>query len=166
MPDPIVCPVCQKPKSPSLILCRTCWEQFGGTIDKWPEWLRFLINDEYRWLYDEQQAAQYEVPLDEYEPDEDEELDCDLDGPLLTRPRSELAGSDSGFGLPYAPYPDEKTNRQYRRANGIPARKPPKPGLSTVKRYDAHHPNLPEGWWEAGRWVKPTPTLGEIAKEA
>ena len=157
MPHFSTCPVCQQSKPHNRHLCTDCHGTYGQRSD-WPAWLQMIVNDIEREQCDDQLAARYEMPLDDFETDEDS--DDDFDGPLWTRPRSELSGSDSGCGLPYAPYPDEETNRQYRRSNGIPARNTPKSGLSTVTYYDTHRPNLPEGWWEAGRLVVSSPITG------
>ena len=64
--------------------------------------------------------------------------------------------------LPYAPYPDEATNRLYRRANGIrPIRSPQAPAGAAIaerkpnsRHYSALSPNLPPGWWAAGSWLR------------
>ena len=162
MPDHTVphknrCPICLGNKPAALSLCGTCLGTYGRSASDWPGWVSVIVNDEARWLYDERQIDAYEVCLDDFEPDDDEELEDDASAP---------SGSDSGYGLPYAPYADEDMNRIYRRVHKISSHKPSERGLSPVKHYDAHNPNLPEGWWEAGRWVKPAPTLGETAKEA
>ena len=42
------CPACTKPKQPYLNLCPECQEKYGDRASDWPEWLRYLINDNKR----------------------------------------------------------------------------------------------------------------------
>jgi hypothetical protein len=116
MPDASLCPGCNQPKPKSWKLCKTCLEIYGGIADEWDAWLRERVNSARRWQYQEEQAYDHEIPLGDVEPYDG--MDPDLDEPLWTRPRDEMApvGPEA---LPYAPYEDEDMNRAYRKANGI-----------------------------------------------
>lgn len=116
MDDQTICPACFSPKPKNRRLCHNCYMQYGNSVSDFPEWLQFIIRDNDRLRKQEQEIYEHEVPLDEYEPDDDGELDADLDDPLWTRGEMRR----EGFGLPYAPYADEEMNRAYRKANGFP----------------------------------------------
>jgi hypothetical protein len=119
MPETSECPVCGSSKPHNRRLCRDCHLTYGGSSADWPAWLRLIINDIDREEYDDEQASEHEVPSGDVELHED--MDSDLDEPLWTRPKSEMALVEEA--LPYAPYDDEDMNRAYRKANGIPERK-------------------------------------------
>ena len=121
MSDYSRCPACLQHKKKNRRLCKECIEIYGNNADDWPEWLRVLRNDTERWRYDDQQVNENEIPFADYEPSDD--IEPDLDEPLLTRDRFEMAFSRDRYGytaLPYSPYDDEEMNRQYRKSNGIP----------------------------------------------
>lgn len=119
MSDSTECPVCGASKVPKFPLCRDCRQIYGTSATDWPAWVRLIVNDIAREEYDDDQAAQHEVQVDD--PELSEETDLDSDEPLWTRPKSEMAVVEEA--LPYAPYDDEDMNRAYRKANGIPERK-------------------------------------------
>lgn len=119
--DTTACPGCGCVKPRTHYICADCRETYGGKAADWPEWLRMLVNDSARWRAEDRQAAEREIPLDDFEPFED--MDGDLDEALMTRPREEMFVMRAPtIALPYAPYDNDADNRDYRRANGIPER--------------------------------------------
>lgn len=108
------CPCCQRQKAASWKLCKACHALYGQSRTEWPPWLRFLVSEQGKY------SAQHKVEREAIEPNADPEgAQCATRGNtvyLKTRPHGEM---DPESGLPYAPYPDEVTNRAYRKANGI-----------------------------------------------
>lgn len=154
------CPVCGHYKPKRWTLCWQCLHKYGGTVAEMPAWVRAAVNHGRRWRYREERRAQREVPLGDWEAYEGMRGN-------LGEPPGDYVMSYRGDGcgpvpLPFAPYPDEAKNREYRRANGIrPIRTPrgaqeaaQSPTEPQGRHYDATHPNLPAGWWEAGSWIK------------
>jgi hypothetical protein len=82
-PNAYRCPVCVGAKPRHISICGACANTYGHSVEDWPEWLRFLVNDEARWLYEEQQAADLELSLDDI--DELDDLD-DEDGTSYVSP--------------------------------------------------------------------------------
>lgn len=73
--DPHSCPVCQRNKPAWADLCSDCQEKFGKARDKWPDWLRYLVRAERRWIAREQRASHMElVPGYAYDIDEDGQI--------------------------------------------------------------------------------------------
>ena len=42
------CPGCTGSKNYRFSLCAECFENFGRDVERWPEWLQFLVRDNAR----------------------------------------------------------------------------------------------------------------------
>ncbi len=101
------CSVCSKEIDGTEWVCKSCAKEHGlvgKPYQEWPAWVRDLALQEqgerrYHAVWD-----CITVPVDDL--DNQAEEPCP---PVRRRPI-----------LPYAPYPTEEENRQYRRANRIP----------------------------------------------
>lgn len=160
------CPVCGHYKPPRWTLCWQCLRECGGTVAEMPAWVKWAVNQGRRWRYREDHRLRREIPLGDWEAYEGMRGDLgELPGDCA------LSYLGDGWGpvpLPFAPYPDEKHNHEYRRANGIrPIRTPkgaeppgPSPDLDTLgpgaksHHYTASRPNVPAGWLRPGSWPK------------
>ena len=60
------CPACLESKPKKWKLCKECLEIYGGVVDGWPEWLRFLINDNRRLYYAAMSEAEHEILVPNY----------------------------------------------------------------------------------------------------
>ena len=65
IPNRYHCPACRGRKARHVSLCGDCLETYGESADEWPEWLRFLVNDEMRWLRECDAADENETPYDD-----------------------------------------------------------------------------------------------------
>ena len=101
VPHILKCPVCQRFTPHRFHLCTRCQERFGKIRGGYPPWLRFLARDNENWINQLYRQSRAEV------------LFADRDV-------SDIGDTDDFYGLPYAPYPDEDSNREYRRVNKIP----------------------------------------------
>ena len=129
--DPTICPGCDREKPKSRRICRDCLDAHGKEVGEWPTWLRLRVNDSRRWQYEFAQSAKHEIALNEYEFYEegfgqfvnvDEQVERRRDEMGRSRKPADIPWWMDPCGemvLPYAPYKDERANRQYRAANGI-----------------------------------------------
>jgi DNA-binding CsgD family transcriptional regulator len=157
------CPVCGCYKPARWTLCHDCLHEWGGKAEDWPAWVQFAVNDAASLRKRRPTKERNEILLGSYEP---HRLATQRERRSKYPPPGDVNSyRGDGFGwlyLPFAPYPDEAKNREYRRANGIrPIRTPrgaqeaaQSPTEPQGRHYDATHPNLPAGWWEAGSWIK------------
>lgn len=100
-------------------LCQTCEDEFGvngKAYRYWPHWLKYLTNSAAREEYEE---ARGHVDFDE--DDDGDGVTVDTQGNIYGDDPHRLKDSDL---MRYAPYADEASNKEYRRANGIKERKP------------------------------------------
>ena len=122
MPYNSKCPSCLQHKKKNRRLCKACIEIYGNDAEEWPDWLRYLVNEDQRWRYDRLIVLEHELPFGD--DDNEEDANPDFIEPLWTRDENEMGESTGAYGslaLPYAPYgDDEEMNIEYRKANGIP----------------------------------------------
>ena len=72
--NPSICPLCSSRKPRSSDLCKECRFIYGTNPQEWPEWLRFLINDNARWRRELVETSCKEAPLADYELDDEGNL--------------------------------------------------------------------------------------------
>jgi hypothetical protein len=117
-------------------LCADCLQRYGRRASEWPDWVRWLVRDRQREL----DADRYhdELALDDggagatssRYPSEMGDAGIDVAWRWIrsTRHSNDSAPQPNGRPLRtadvmrYAPYADEASNREYRRANGIKER--------------------------------------------
>ena len=51
MVDLMQCPACLGRKGRNFAICSNCFAEYGNDRETWPEWLRFLVNDNKRIEY-------------------------------------------------------------------------------------------------------------------
>lgn len=160
------CPICGRRKA-RLTVCQECRGILGDRAPLMPAWAREAVNFARRERYNVGRWHAGTSSLGDFE--SAQELQDWLDRKKLEHLRlpgeyvkSRGADDYGALFLPYAPYPDEATNRLYRRANGIrPIRSPQAPAGAAIaerkpksRHYSALSPNLPPGWWAAGSWLR------------
>ncbi len=105
-----LCAICSSELHGTAWVCGRCAKEHGlreKPYPEWPGWARALVNQEqYERRYHECWDARLQDLEDATEGVAEEKAPRP---PMRRRPL-----------LPYAPYPTDKENRQYRRANGIP----------------------------------------------
>ena len=104
-------------------MCRDCLEIYGGRVEDWHPWVRDRVNQTRRWTYEQERASENDVPLGDFEIDDEGDIDEDLDEPLYTRDRDDMVvvyEPPMRIALPYAPYDNEEQNQAYRKSVGIP----------------------------------------------
>ena len=106
------CCLCGEPvEGTGYWVCRRCRKAHNlpKSITDWPEWARAMRREEKR-----ERGERRTVSLDLLE-------GCLDDG--SSHHQQPLNRRKPCLDLPYAPYDDDETNRQYRKANGIKERR-------------------------------------------
>ena len=167
------CPICGRRKA-RLTVCQECRGILGDRAPLMPTWAREAVNYARRERYNVGRWHAGTSSLGDFE--SAQELQEWLDSKKREHLRlpgeyvkSRGADDYGALFLPFAPYPDEATNRLYRKANGIRPIRAPEPPTTTAqdatgaaiaehkpksRHYDAHNPNLPAGWWGSGSWLR------------
>ena len=64
-----ICPVCQQPKSPRFEMCKECYDLYGRNREEWPLYVAFLVADDNRLEWQEEQIREHEVTLADFAPE-------------------------------------------------------------------------------------------------
>ena len=72
------CPVCQGPKSSRFDLCAECFSIHGWDRDEWSPVVTFLVADDNRLAWQDEQVDRYEVTFSDIAPDVEAALECGL----------------------------------------------------------------------------------------
>ena len=61
MADLMQCPACLERKGRNFAICSNCFDEYGSDREAWPEWLRFLVNDNKRIAYQDTVLQECEI---------------------------------------------------------------------------------------------------------
>ena len=71
----ITCPVCQKSKGRTFRMCKECNGIYGDNQEDWPLYVVFLVADDNRMEWQEEQVQAHEVTFADFAPDIQDAID-------------------------------------------------------------------------------------------